>query len=212
MKLSELSERSGVPIASIKFYRREGLLPPGRSLRATTADYDEGHLRRLELIRAMTRFGGLPVAAVRDVLAALDEPHSPAEVLGIVDYAMPTDLPEGAASVPDEDGPVWAAELVERMGWDVSEQSPHRAALDERMRALQRLDMDWDIEELLPYAQLAESVARLEATHMQQLGDNVTLAERAVVFSALFGPVLALLRRLAHENQARQRSDTPSGT
>lgn len=29
MRISELSRRSGVPMATIKYYRREGLLPEG---------------------------------------------------------------------------------------------------------------------------------------------------------------------------------------
>ena len=35
MRLAELSERSGVPTATIKYYLREGLLPPGRQVNAT---------------------------------------------------------------------------------------------------------------------------------------------------------------------------------
>lgn len=208
MKLSELSERSDVPIASIKFYRREGLLPPGRALGATTADYDEDHLRRLKLIRALIRFGGLSVSAVRDVLAALAEPRNPAQVRGVVDYALPTDLPQtdSYSRTGDADSSVWAAEVIERMGWDISEMSPHRQALDERMRVLRRLDMDFEVEELLPYARLAESVAELDDTHLDSPGDSVTVAERVAVFSVLFGPVLPLLRRLAHENRARRTS------
>ncbi|WP_405164309.1 MerR family transcriptional regulator [Nocardia sp. NBC_01499] len=204
MKLSELSERSDVPIASIKFYRREGLLPPGRALGATTAEYDEDHLRRLKLIRALIRFGGLSVAAVRDVLAALEEPQNPARVRGVVDYALPTDLPETDPRTVDDDHSVWTAEVIERMGWDISEMSPHRQALDERMRVLRRLDMDIGVEELLPYARLAEQIAELDDTHLNWPGDSVTVAERVVVFSVLFGPVLPLLRRLAHENRARR--------
>ncbi|MFI6041659.1 MerR family transcriptional regulator [Nocardia sp. NPDC051321] len=206
MKLSELSARSDVPIASIKFYRREGLLPPGRAVGATTAEYDEDHLRRLKLIRALIRFGGLSVSAVRDVLAALEEPRNPAQVRGVVDYALPTDLPQTDSRTGDDDGSVWAAEVIERMGWDISEMSPHRQALDERMRVLRRLDMDFQVEELLPYARLAESVAELDDAHLDSPGDSVTVAERVAVFSALFGPVLPLLRRLAHENRARRTS------
>lgn len=46
MRLAELSERSGVSTATIKYYLREGLLTSGRQVNATTADYDESHLRR----------------------------------------------------------------------------------------------------------------------------------------------------------------------
>ncbi|MFI8354714.1 MerR family transcriptional regulator [Streptomyces cyaneofuscatus] len=52
MRLAELSERSGVPTATVKYYLREGLLPAGRRVSATQAEYDEGHLRRLRLVRA----------------------------------------------------------------------------------------------------------------------------------------------------------------
>lgn len=45
MRLAELSERSGVSTATIKYYLREGLLAPGRQINATTAEYDEEHLR-----------------------------------------------------------------------------------------------------------------------------------------------------------------------
>nr|MDT0525976.1 MerR family DNA-binding transcriptional regulator [Streptomyces sp. DSM 41633] len=38
MRLAELSERSGVPTATIKYYLREGLLPAGRRISATQAE------------------------------------------------------------------------------------------------------------------------------------------------------------------------------
>ena len=43
MRLAELSERSGVSTATIKYYLREGLLQPGRRVTATQAEYDEEH-------------------------------------------------------------------------------------------------------------------------------------------------------------------------
>lgn len=45
MRLAELSRRSGVSTATIKYYLREGLLPPGRQVNPTTAEYDDGHLQ-----------------------------------------------------------------------------------------------------------------------------------------------------------------------
>ena len=32
MLMAELSRRSGVPVATIKYYLREGLLPPGEAI------------------------------------------------------------------------------------------------------------------------------------------------------------------------------------
>ena len=77
MRLAELSERSGVPIATIKYYLREGLLSPGHQINARTAEYDEEHLRRLRLVRALIQVGRLPVATVREVLGHVDDDALP---------------------------------------------------------------------------------------------------------------------------------------
>ena len=73
MRLAELSERSGVSTATIKYYLREGLLPPGRRVTATQAEYDEEHLRRLRLVRALIQVGRVPIATAREVLTALED-------------------------------------------------------------------------------------------------------------------------------------------
>ena len=61
MRVAELSRRSGVSVASIKYYLREGLLPPGELTSPNQAHYDEEHLRRLRLVRALLDVGGLTV-------------------------------------------------------------------------------------------------------------------------------------------------------
>ena len=43
MRLAELSARSGLPTATIKYYLRLGLLAPGRAESSTWASYDDGH-------------------------------------------------------------------------------------------------------------------------------------------------------------------------
>ena len=65
MKISELSSRSGVPVATVKFYLREGLLAAGEKSSQTQASYDDIHLARLRLIRAFLEVGGLSVASAR---------------------------------------------------------------------------------------------------------------------------------------------------
>jgi DNA-binding transcriptional MerR regulator len=44
MRISELSARSGISVPTIKFYLREGLLPPGSPRAVNQADYGEPHL------------------------------------------------------------------------------------------------------------------------------------------------------------------------
>ena len=66
MRISELSRHSGVPVSTIKFYIREGLLPSGVRSQRNQASYDEAHLRRLDLIRSLQEAGGLALDTVRD--------------------------------------------------------------------------------------------------------------------------------------------------
>ena len=54
MRLAELSDTTGVTVATLKYYQREGLLHPGRPLSRTQADYDASHVERVRLVRALT--------------------------------------------------------------------------------------------------------------------------------------------------------------
>ncbi len=51
MKISELAERAKVPASTIRYYVREGLLPPPLKTGRTIAYYSDAHLRRLKLIK-----------------------------------------------------------------------------------------------------------------------------------------------------------------
>ena len=74
MRISELSAATDLPIGTIKYYLREGLLPAGHRSSRTTADYDATHMERLRLVRALIETGGLGLAAVRRVLTVIDAP------------------------------------------------------------------------------------------------------------------------------------------
>lgn len=148
MRLAELSEHSGVSTATIKYYLREGLLPPGRQINATTAEYDEEHLRRLRLVRAMIQVGRVPVAKVREVLGHVDDDSLGRSIrLGAALWALPQ-VPE-----PDEDDEyVRAAHqevttLLERLGWENAKQlttiSPAYRSLVVAVAAFRRLGYEW---------------------------------------------------------------------
>ena len=74
MWMSELSSRSGLPVPTIKYYLREELLHPGEAVGATRARYDDSHVRRLRLVRALTEVAGMRLEDVRRVLVAIDDP------------------------------------------------------------------------------------------------------------------------------------------
>ncbi|MET9689609.1 MerR family transcriptional regulator [Streptomyces sp. NPDC006514] len=211
MKISELSRRTGVPVASIKYFLRQGLLPAGRATAATLAEYGEEHVQRLRLIKALTTLGGLSIAATREVLGAVDQAHSSESALGAVSYALPVPVAAQGAAGPGEEVGADAtagaevAELLTALDWQAPGTSPHVKGLTAALEELRRLDAQYAPGELAAYARLAESVARLDLERAAGLDDPVALAERAVIVFAICAPVFELLRRLAQEDQVRRR-------
>src|SRR5262245_47294698 len=45
--VSELVARTGVPLPTVKYYMREGVLMPGRAISATRAEYGDEHVHRI---------------------------------------------------------------------------------------------------------------------------------------------------------------------
>ncbi|MEW2286189.1 MerR family transcriptional regulator [Streptomyces sp. NPDC047841] len=210
MRLAELSRRSGVATATIKYYLREGLLPPGRRVNATTADYDEAHLRRLRLVRAMIQVGGLPVATVREVLRHVDDESLGRTIrLGAALWALPQ-VPE-----PDEDDAYVRAarreadELLDRLGWSnarlLTTISPAYRSLVVAVAAFRRLGYDWDGELLVSYAELMHRTARLDLDFVETRSSEAEKAETAVLGAVLTEPILQALRRLAQEEESARR-------
>ncbi len=72
MKISELSERSGLSIATVKYYLREGLLPPGARLARNQSAYSETHLERLRIVRALRQDAGLSVREIGRIIGATE--------------------------------------------------------------------------------------------------------------------------------------------
>jgi DNA-binding transcriptional MerR regulator len=105
MRISELSSKTGVSIATIKFYLRENLLHDGVRTAATQAQYDESHVARLRLIGALLGPGGLSIAAAHRVIQAIDEPpESLHELLGIAAGAVAGPNLEDALRALDQAG------------------------------------------------------------------------------------------------------------
>ncbi|MCX4999832.1 MerR family transcriptional regulator [Streptomyces longwoodensis] len=202
MRISELSRRSGVSVTTIKYYLREGLLPPGRQTAATQAEYDDQHLRRLRLVRALTGVRGLSVSTTREVLDALTEHTGDTHlVLGLALGAVR--LSDETAEHPPETAEVDA--LVKELGWAVNEGAPARATLAETLASLRSLGVPVDAHTLLPYARLAERTAVLDLDQLTGLDDPLEAAERALLLTVLLEPALMALRRMAQENESARR-------
>ena len=72
MRISELARESGIPVATIKYYIRQGLLPAGAPVNARQCDYSSRHLDRLRLIRGLLHVLGASIEQVREVVAVID--------------------------------------------------------------------------------------------------------------------------------------------
>ena len=199
MRISELSRETGVPVATIKFYLREGLVPEGRRTSATQAQYDDDHVARLRLIRALVGPGGLTLASVRGVLGAIDQPpESMHDLLGVAAAAV-----ERPARTPVDHVRVHA--LMERWGWQVDDKdcSTH-AALEEALRALDDAGFELPEGALDAYQQQMSAVAATEIAGVPT--DSAAAAVRYVVLgTVLVEPVLLTLRRMAQQEASARR-------
>lgn len=80
LTISQLAERTGVPIATIKFYIREGLLPRPHVRARTRGCYDESYVTRLETIRELRSRRRLSIREIGALLRELGDHASLTEV------------------------------------------------------------------------------------------------------------------------------------
>jgi DNA-binding transcriptional MerR regulator len=197
VRISELAAACDVSTATVKYYLREELIPPGRRTSATQAQYDDRHVQRLKLARALLATG-LSISTARDVLAHLDAP-----VDGVLDL-----LAQVQTSLTPPDGDVDRSDVVpllERWGWEPA------AALDGPVAALSRAlanaeDAGFAIPPVLldVYADAARSIAEAEIAALPT--DSPEASVRYMVLGTiLMEPVLLALRRLAEADASARR-------
>jgi DNA-binding transcriptional MerR regulator len=211
MRMAELSTESGIPVATIKYYRREGLLGPGESTgHPNQVRYGPEHVRRLALIRSLVDVGGLSIAAVRAVLDAVDDPAVPLHsALGTTIESVGLDSGAG----PDDGFRADAADRIEAVlterGWVVSECAGARTAAVDVLAAMLRLT-DGRLAGVLPaYAAAVEAIAEADLNTLADPDDRVTRVETAVIGTVLGDHLLAALRRLAQEHVSARRFPRP---
>jgi DNA-binding transcriptional MerR regulator len=210
MRIAELSRLSGVPVPTIKYYLREGLVPPGERTSPNQAQYDEAHLRRLRLIRALVEVGDLSIAETRDVLASIDSPEKTMhETMGKVQHAVTPSLerelgPESLAAATDR-----VEELLRRRGWCVKPESPTCQLLVQVLATLEELGQE-DLAAMLDdYADAVEALAEKEVSCVLGRPDVEGVLEGVVIGTVLGDSLLGALRRLAHANASALASSQP---
>lgn len=207
MKVSELAARSGVTIASVKYYIRIGLLHPGVAQSATRAEYDESHLERVRLVRTLVEVGGLSIERISEVVAALDHPPaSRHELLGtahevlrerghrplsastreLVDGVVPKCLP-GDAETPDGD------------------RSPATLTLDQAITVAQSSGWPITAETLTAWSHAMQQVAQVDVVADLAEVSPADALRYVIVGNVLTDPILIALRRVAQERLSSER-------
>ena len=200
MLVSELAERADMPVATVKYYLREGLLQPGHVTGPRRAEYDVSHVRRLRILRLLREVGDVPVTNLRLIMDALDDESLPIhEVMTLtadVISAGPDPGDQDPASLTTVDA------VIEAVGWDgVRPESVDRLRLSSLVSLLNGPGMlGADAEVLTYYARLADQLAKTEISLIDSRRERAALLEDMVTGSVVYGQVFALLRQMGHEH------------
>jgi DNA-binding transcriptional MerR regulator len=194
MRIAELSRRSGVPVPTIKFYLREGLLPAGELTSPNQARYSESHLHRLRLVRAMVELGGLSIATVREVLGALDDPaRSMQKSLGTISAALaPPDL-----GIEDEVAHQQVEEFLERQGWVSRPASYAHKALVGVLATAREVGHERFTDLLDGFGQAAMPLAEADMEYVLAAKTKDGALEGVVVGTVLGDAAMAAVRAMA---------------
>lgn len=205
MRMAELSKTSGIPVATIKFYLRERLLPSGERTGPNQSRYGEEHLRRLRLIRGLLEVGGLSVATARGVIDAVDSELPLAHSFGVAQRAVsgtidPGDIDPAALAGIDR--------LVE--GWQVSADNPGRLAAARVLETFESLGQQDERNWFSRYAAAALLVAEADLDQVAARGSREAMAETVVIGTVLGDALFSGLRRAAQEHVATLRHPVAS--
>jgi DNA-binding transcriptional MerR regulator len=196
-----------VPIPTIKYYLREGLLPPGVATAANQADYAEEHVRRLRLIRALIDVGGVSVAGARGVVGALTAEDDPLELLGTAQEAV---APRRRAG---RETPAWAAArervlaLIAARGWLIHPESTAIALVADTLAAAETLEVSELFAHLDEYVDAAAGLAATEVRTVLDRSDPAGRMELVVLGTVLGEALFNGLRMLAHQHESARQLD-----
>ncbi|TQM62521.1 MerR family transcriptional regulator [Humibacillus xanthopallidus] len=198
MRISELADTTGVTIATLKYYLREGLLHPGRSQGATRADYDETHVERVRLVRTLIDVGRLSIERVREVVTALDVPPESRHLL----LGTAHDVLRQSASGPPPEAVV---ARITSLGLPDCAGSPASTQLAQALAAAEAAG--WPISDATLTSWYAAMTRVADADVVPELaamspGDAL---HHAIIGNVLTDPVVIALRRVAQEALSARR-------
>lgn len=221
MRLAELSQRSGIPRSTIKFYLREGMLPAGEARARNQAEYGQRHLERLELIRVLREVTGLSLDVIARVTKELDRGWEGGDPVGealVEIYAPPARQrsPEERAELAAIRAEVDA--FLDALPWATPEVGQNFAGelADVLLLVRRYLFPGYPVAALAPYADVAWLLSEVEFAHAPG-GPRVPLrarddaledpTRRAILGTVLFDRVFSALRRYANSSRSVRTSE-----
>ncbi|GAA1269582.1 MerR family transcriptional regulator [Arthrobacter pascens] len=199
MQLKELSERTGISAASIKFYLREGLLPAGESVHATRARYSTRHVSRLRLIHALRSVVGLSIEQIRPLVKLADDGAPRLEILAAVQRTV---LGLTALNTHNGDVRTRAGDAVVRLRNWPDAPSDARAALDAHVSLMESLGVPVTTELLDAYSKALDAIADRDINATAAPEDTNELILTAAVGMHLHGQLVLKLLALAQASHA----------
>ncbi len=203
MRVAELGRVTGVPIPTIKYYLREGLLPPGARVGPNQASYDHTHVRRIRMIRALVDVGGLSIAATRDVLRAmnrLDGKSALREAMASAASPVAPGQERGATTK--------VAEVLAAHGLAGHAHTAAGRSLLAAVTVLYELDRTDLLALLEPLTEVCVRLAEIEAAAVRCDDD----AEGVVIGTVLGDVVMSSIRRMAKYSALSSAPPTRSPT
>jgi DNA-binding transcriptional MerR regulator len=210
VRIGALSQASGVSVPTIKFYVREHLLPAGRPTASPNqVEYDESHLRRLILLRALIEVGGLSLATTRNAVKRLEfRTATPRDVLLALLVAPESGKADNGGEPEERTGAQKAVNrLMRDRGWQDAATSAPASDLVRAVTALRRLGHEVSDTRLGLYADAAEKLTKRELAADSPQASEGSAAESALVEAVVLGSVLTSMRQLAH---LRASDDPPA--
>lgn len=207
MRVGGLSDATGASVATIKYYLREGLLHPGVATAVNQSEYDDGHVRRIRLIRALADLGRLGIADIARVLEAVDDPQVQLhDAFGIAQDAMAMvvdrqhgDAERRAAVLAEVD------RFVKRHRLHIRDDAAVRSMLADALMFLDQFGWGTDssiLDGLVP-GLVEQAAAELAA--VPEPADRAVQMEYSVVGTVAFETATNAIRRMALEDASWRR-------
>jgi DNA-binding transcriptional MerR regulator len=203
VRVSELAKQTGVSVATVKYYIREGMLAPGDPAGPRRATYDNSHVQRIHLIKALTGPAALSLSQAKAILQSIDEPKS-----SLVDRLAGATrvLADAAGADAETDGKSYprAEQVVGWLGEPYRAEPPAAALLERALQAVETAGFQIHPDQFAVYGEHMLAVATSEIANIPT--DPAEAVQYSVLGTVLFEPVLTAIRRLAQQSLVKRSS------